>query len=383
MQGKYKKYTTDDFILDDDFREIVGKDDLEKLLQAYPEKKREVKLAARIVRGLHPGGFHQPEERKQKLWLQVIYKKRKREARLTWFRYAASILLLVGIGIAVFHLARQEDAGEVLVEATTASNDAMLILDNGKKVAITSKESTIHYSPDGSGIVVNDSSQIAHSVSPKSNNQLIVPYGKRSFITLSDGTKVWLNSGSRLTFPSVFTGESREVVMEGEAYFDVASSKAKPFYVKTDVFKMKVYGTKFNVQAYQQDNGYNIVLVEGKVGLSSDSETYSNEVFLAPNQKASIVKGNPQFEVADVEDTEMYTAWKDGYLTFTNDEVADVLKKVSRYYNVVIEANFPDDVEHIYGKLELKDDVERVLDGVAFISKTNYKKQGDMYLFFK
>jgi len=382
MQEKYKKYTTDDFILDDDFREIVKKDGLSKLLQAFPEKRREIKLAARIVRGLYPGGFHQPEERKQKLWLQLVYKK-KREARLTWFRYAASILLLVGIGIAVFHLARQEDAGEVLVEATTTSNDAMLILDDGKKVAITSKESTIHYSPDGSGIVVNDSSQIAHLVSPKSNNQLIVPYGKRSFITLSDGTKVWLNSGSRLTFPSVFTGESREVVMEGEAYFDVASSKAKPFYVKTDVFKMKVYGTKFNVQAYQQDNGYNIVLVEGKVGLSSDSETYSNEVFLAPNQKASIVKGNLQFEVADIEDTEMYTAWKDGYLTFTNDEVADVLKKVSRYYNVVIEANFSDDVEHIYGKLELKDDVERVLDGVAFISKTNYKKQGDTYLFFQ
>ena len=210
---------------------------------------------------------------------------------------------------------------------------------------------------------------------------MIVPYGKRSYIVLSEGTKVWLNSGSKLIFPPAFKGKSREVILEGEAFFDVTKNAEMPFLVKTEAFKIKVYGTKFNVQVYAQDRDYSVVLVEGKVSMNANNELKSQEVFLVPHQKASISSGHEEIEVTPVENTEIYTAWMDGYLTFMNEDVAVLLKRVSRYYNVDIKVELPKNTERIYGKLDLKEDLERVLEGIAFISKTKFEKRENSYVF--
>lgn len=379
----FKTYTTDDFILDEDFREIVRNpcsEQLTDLLKFFPEKQKDIDLAVQILRELQTKGFQQTEKRKEELWQQIIRKKNKRISML-YFRYAASIIMLIGIGSALFYLIGQKSIDEYVVVSSIPTDDALLILSDGKTIPINSEQSTVQYSSDGSGIIVNDSSGIALPVSGKEFNQLIVPYGKRSFITLSEGTKVWLNSGSRLVFPPVFKGKTREVVLEGEAFFDVTPNEDQPFFVKTDAFKMKVYGTKFNVQAYQQDKEYCIVLVEGKVSMNSTLDIQKKEIFLAPNQKSILAKGKDTFEISVVENAEVYTAWIDGYLTFINEDVSDLLKRVSRYYNVSIESELPEHMETIYGKLDLKDDLERVLDGIAFISKTKYEKQGNTYVF--
>lgn len=378
-----KTYTTDDFILDDDFRKIVQvgeNDQLEQLLESLPEKKQEIKLAIQVLRGMQAGKFHQDKHRKLEFWQQILHKQKK-EIRLSYFRYAAAILLLVGIGSGILYLANQQPVNPVIVETEISSQDAVLILADGKAVTISSKQSTVQYSADGSGIILNDSSNVAQSVSDEGMNQLIVPYGKHSFITLSEGTKVWLNSGSKLIFPPAFRGTTREVILVGEALFDVARDPSKPFYVKTDAFSLKVYGTKFDVRAYEQDKDYHIVLVEGKVSMNANEHLKGEEVFLAPNQKATLSKGDSKFEITPVENMENYIAWVDGYLTFTNEQVADLLIRVSRYYNVEIVVESPEDLDAIYGKLDLKDDLERVLDGIAFISKTNYSKEGDKYIF--
>ena len=115
--------------------------------------------------------------------------------------------------------------------------------------------------------------------------------------------------------------------------------------------------------------------------MNTKEGTGSSEVFLAPNQIATISKGNEIFDINNVESTTFYTAWVDGYLAFRDESVTNVLKRVSRYYNVPIETVLPDRVEKIYGKLDLKDDLKRVLDGIAFISKTKYEKQGEKYVF--
>jgi Fe2+-dicitrate sensor, membrane component len=159
--------------------------------------------------------------------------------------------------------------------------------------------------------------------------------------------------------------------------------KEKPFYVRTDAFKMKVYGTKFDVRAYKQDCEYNIVLVEGKVSMQSNKDKKSKEVFLAPKQKASICKGGNDFEISNVENIDAYTSWMYGYLTFKDVDVREVLKQVARYYNVDIEPKLPDNMENISGKLDLKDDLDKVLNGIAFISKTHYKKSGENYMFYE
>uniref|UniRef100_UPI003216DDAB FecR family protein n=1 Tax=uncultured Draconibacterium sp. TaxID=1573823 RepID=UPI003216DDAB len=381
---KYITYSTDDFILDEDFRKLVRNSDsniqLNKFQESLPEKKEEIILAIQILQGLEAGKFHQPEHRKRELWHRII-RKNEKQYYLKYFKYVASILILISVGSVVLYLSTQERLSENVVSNVISSNDAVLVLSSGKTIPITSKESTVNYSANGSQVIVNDTSDFSQSNSGEGINQMIVPYGKHSFLTLSDGTKVWLNSGSKLTFPPVFKKDDRQVIVEGEAFFDVAKDPQRPFHVKTDLFKMKVYGTKFNVKAYQQDKYYNVVLVEGKVSLSSNKSTRSDEVFLNPNQKASIMKGQEEIEVTHVENTDVYTAWIDGYLVFTNEEVSDVLKQVARYYDVNIEVIIPRNTETIYGKLDLKDDLERVLDGIALISKTKYMKQDNKYVF--
>jgi len=380
---KFKLYTAEDFILDKYFRKIVREscisDRLKKIEENLPEKRDEINLAVQVLHGLSVEKFHQHAKRKQETWRYIV-QTQKRRVIFSYLKVAASLLLMIGIGSATFYLSTNKQIDNVVSAVELPSKNASLILADGKTISINSTQSTVKYSTDGSGIMVNDTSGIAQQVSDNGLNQMIVPYGKRSCIMLSDGSKVWLNSGSKLVFPPVFKGKTREVYLEGEALFDIAKNAEKPFYVKTEMFKMKVYGTKFNVQAYKQDNDNNIVLIEGKVSMNlNDSQL--KEVFLAPSQKASLTKGQEQFEITNVENTEIYTAWVDGYLTFTNEDVSIILKRVSRYYNMQIEEEFTQHVEKIYGKLDLKDDLERVLDGIAFISKTKYEKHGDKYVF--
>ena len=383
-QTNFHLYSTDDFILDEDFREIVKEsgatDRLKELLEILPQKKQEINLAVQIIRRFEVEKFQQPRQRQEELW-RIILHEQKRKVRFFYLRVAASLLIFLGIGSAIFYIATPKLKREIAVSSEPVSNNAILVLADGKKVLIGTKQSKIRYSSDGSGVIVNDSSSIAQSAKNEALNQLIVPFGKRSSITLAEGTRVWLNSGSKLTFPSVFNGKTRDVYLEGEALFDVTKDKDKPFFVKTDLFKIKVYGTRFNVQAYQNDKDYSIVLVEGKISMNSKEGLFSKEVFLAPSQIATISKGNEIFEINNVESTTFYTAWVDGYLAFRDEAVTNVLKRVSRYYNVPIETEIPDHVEKIYGKLDLKDDLKRVLDGIAFISKTKYKKQEDKYVF--
>ncbi|MCK9413100.1 MAG: FecR domain-containing protein [Prolixibacteraceae bacterium] len=383
-QDHYETYSTDDFILDENFRKIVRTSEsnnlLKELKENFPEKRREINMAIQVIRGMSSPKFRQTDHKKLEIWKQIVQNRRK-QVRLTIFRYAASILLLIGTGSAALYFSTRNPAPEIMVSNVRPSKNAVLILSDGRTIPITTKKSTIQYSANGKQIIVNDSSDIVQTNLNIGFNQMIVPYGKRSFVVLSEGTKVWLNSGSKLVFPPVFAGSTREVVLEGEALFDVAKDAKKPFYVKTDAFKIKVYGTKFNVQAYQQDQNYNIVLIEGKVRLNSNNSVQSKEIFLTPNQKATLSKGQEDFGITNIENTEVYTAWVDGYLTFTNENLPVLLKRVSRYYNVDIETQLSENIATIYGKLDLKDELERVLDGIAFISKTKYEKRGAKYVF--
>lgn len=382
---QFESYSAEDFVLDEDFKAIVKSPDwkskINDLKSIVPNQAKDIDWAVIIIQNLQSDKIKQSDTRKQELWQQINHSERRR-IQMTYFRYAASVLLIIGVAFSFFYAMNEKPVVEPVVSVNLPSDNALLILSDGKTVPISTKKSTIQYTPDGSGITVNDSSDIAQQIVNKGLNQLIVPYGKRSYITLSDGTKVWLNSGSKLIFPPVFAGDKREVRLEGEGFFEVTPDKEKPFFVKTEAFSMKVYGTKFNVQAYDQDKSYSIVLVEGKVGMNANESSASQETFLAPNQKASISKGDKSFDVSEVENMEVYTAWVDGYLTFTNENISVLLKKVSRYYNVEIETDLPDDWEKIYGKLDLKEDLERVLDGLAFISKTRYEKRDNKYIFF-
>ena len=386
----FATYSTEDFILDKDFIELVRTPDdgkrLKDLIESLPEKRYEINLAAEVIRGLEVAKYEQSDKRKNELWQQIV-SKQKKHVQFTFIKYAAAILLLIGTGSTFYLLNTKSPKSELAIKNNNSTsilannaNNAILVLSNGKTVSIQTKESTVKYSADGSKIKVNDAKGVGQDVNAGGVNKMIVPYGKRSDITLSDGTKVWLNSGSTLIFPPAFLGKTREVQLIGEAFFDVTHNKEKPFYVKTESFRMKVYGTRFDIQAYKQDNASSIILVEGKVSMKSNDD--ANEVFLKPNQRATVIDGSQNIEIDNVDNVEAYTSWTVGYLTFSNEDISHLLKKVSRYYNVDIDVVTTINVDKIYGKLDLKEDLEKVLDGISFISKTKYRKIGNKYEFY-
>jgi hypothetical protein len=220
-----------------------------------------------------------------------------------------------------------------------------------------------------------NSKQEQIKISQSSFNKLIVPYGKRTQLNLSDGTKVWLNSGSVLEFPTRFTEKNREIrLYSGEIYLEVAHNKNKSFIVHTSNFNVKVYGTKFNVSVYS-DSPHSVVLVEGRVGLNSVRK--SSEIKMVPNELA-VYSGNGIFRKQKV-DVDQYVSWKNGYLSFDNTPMSEVLKQIGRYYNLSF--NYDKDVNlqkrTCSGKIYLSDNLDNVMTTIAILSSTRYEKQNN------
>ena len=180
-----------------------------------------------------------------------------------------------------------------------------------------------------------------------------VPYGSKSLMTLPDGSKVWMNAGSKLSYPADFGLSSRTIYLTGEAYFDVAKMEEIPFFVNTDVIKIKVYGTAFNIKAYSDDQLVETTLDHGAITIIRH-DAPDREISVAPNQKISIRRETQKttgsstptvattqsskplesLDVQEVRDTEVITAWKDNRLVFDQEPLWSVAKKLERRYNV-------------------------------------------------
>ncbi|MFY9153936.1 MAG: FecR family protein [Prolixibacteraceae bacterium] len=375
----YKLFTEVDFILDEDLKKLVkgGLVDglnLEQFKELLPEKKKEIDYAVEILKGLSTTKNYSSEARKAEI-LYSILQTRKKHLRLSVLKYAAGILVVIGLSASMlFYSTRKNNLAEFASSTNIVSENAELILSDGKRVEIDSKQSKIEYAVDGNSVSLNDTSKVkqAQASSDESLNQVIVPYGKRSSILLSDGTLVWLNSGSKIVYPPVFSKSTREVYLEGEAYFEVSKNKEKPFYVHTDGFRVKVLGTKFAVQAYKNEHEHTAVLLEGKVSLAKNEVLFAKEYEMIPNQKAT--HSGDKFEIANVSDAQNYISWIYGYLNCENEDIVSLTNRISRFYNIKIEVKASNVVSRFAGKLDLKEDPQRVLDGLSTIFKVKYKK---------
>jgi ferric-dicitrate binding protein FerR (iron transport regulator) len=270
------------------------------------------------------------------------------------------------------------------VTPRTGSENTELILADGQRVEIDSKQAKIEYAANSASVSVNDTAFVKQTEKKSRNafNQVSIPYGKRSYIHLSDGTQVWLNSGSRLVYPPVFRGNKREVYLEGEACFEVAENKEKPFYVSTESFKVRVLGTRFVIQADAGTKENYAVLIEGKVSLSTNSRLFAGTHELLPNQKATLSENKDGFKITAVDNIGNYFAWIDGYINFEREDLVSLAKRISRYYNIRIEVKTSNRFSTFSGKLDLKDDPERILNGLAIIFKTKYEKKGNKFVFY-
>ena len=205
-----------------------------------------------------------------------------------------------------------------------------------------------------------------------------VPYGKTFKVQLSDGSLVQLNAGSKLTYPYRFDGfDLREVSLSGEAYFDVASNGI-PFHVLTDGLSTKVLGTSFNVSAYRDESLREVVLVEGKVEVSTNTNTplHKNSKTMVPNQRAILTAGDKNLSIATI-DTENYVAWTRGELVFSNAGINEIIKKLERKFNV--------DILNRYDKLSVqrfngrfKDETfTEILETIKAHTNFSYSREGN------
>jgi ferric-dicitrate binding protein FerR (iron transport regulator) len=300
---------------------------------------------------------------------------------------AAILVVLFVIGILAFYYTGRKviDNSPISRFATSSPVDytkSQLILSDGKKIEVAAGNSKITYSPDGASVNVNDSSSIVQDTRNDKFNQMIVPYGKYATLKLSDGTKVWLNAGSRLVYPPIFTGKYREVYLQGEGYFEVTKNATRPFHVKTDRMKIEVLGTKFDVQAYREEESQSAILLEGKISLSSPQNAMmtKEQVVLKQSDRGVYSDNTNKFVVDQVNHPENFIAWTYGYINFNKEPLESVLKRISRYYNIKIQLRSAAESFQISGKLDLKEDSERVLKGIAIISKMKLIKEEGGYL---
>lgn len=382
----YKTFTAQDFIFDEHFREILagksGPDySITQLKEDLPEKSLEIDLAVNIINDLNVTVYENSDTRKSELWGKVV-SKRSREIRLNLLRYAAVVFFVIGSGFFSIYLTQNKSAIDQFASSQNIplGKEVSLVMSDGEQIHINNKESKIQYNRLGTSILVDDTIQLEQNNDTDGFNQMIVPYGKRSYLLLSDGTQVWINAGSRLVYAPQFTGDTREVFLEGEAYFEVAKDASKPFYVRTDAFTINVLGTKFNVKAYKDDMEYTTVLVEGKVSMRVQDQFFSKDVILAPNQKLTLMKGQDDFQRSNVDETGFYTNWIYGYLEFKNAHLSDVLKSIQRYYNIDIELNTSNLSSIVSGKLDLKSEPDRIMNGLGLLSHTKIIKTDNKYV---
>lgn len=259
---------------------------------------------------------------------------------------AASIALLVSAG-GWFWLSRTPSVDIVKTDIKPSKaddilpggNKALLTLDDGSTIMLDSTSNGIVAQQGGVNILKRDNGQLAYDVVQKGSekvvyNTLSTPRGGQYQLVLPDGSKVWLNSGSTIHYPTNFTGKERRIELSGEAYFEVVKNAAMPFKVnvigKTEV---EVLGTHFNINAYADEPAINTTLLEGSVRVTG-LETHNTRL-ITPGQQAQ-VKADGQIELNKTVNIDQVMAWKNGIFNFDDADLPTVLRQLSRWYDIDI-----------------------------------------------
>lgn len=324
-----------------------------------------------------------PSSKKEELWKRIVesnqrHKQKVRRIRISLF-IAAAACLLIPLFLNKINVYHQDTIDESLLrlsqtEIALQRDEIQLILP---KRAITIEGETSNICHDSKGHITVNSEQLQESASSKEDNynQLIVPNGKRSTLAFEDGTRMWVNAGSRVIYPNKFKKERREIYVDGEVYMEVTRDEKCPFIVKTSTMDIRVLGTAFNVTAYKKDAQSSVVLASGSVSVKADTE----EVKLVPNEMFSHSKHNGvHVEKVVVSD---YTSWKDGIYIYHSEPLSSILNRISRYYGK--EICYPPSIATFKcsGKLNLLEDLDSLLEGLTHTVPVIYTKTDEKYTF--
>ncbi|MBO9573169.1 MAG: FecR family protein, partial [Chitinophagaceae bacterium] len=283
--------------------------------------------------------------------------------KTTWFKYAAAILIVAGIGAYLWNTQQKDKPLITTNKPVPVKNDvspgydrATLTLSDGKKVELNNDvKETI---TDGSLSIKNNKGQLTYTNSergslspaggstpgkagreggPVSYNTMSTPKGGTYRLTLPDGTEAWLNAASSITFPTVFIEKERTVTITGEVYFDVAKNPSKPFIVKSATQTITVLGTSFNIKSYPDEESAKTTLIDGSIQLKTNKTTK----ILIPGQQA--INKNQNINITTNINLQEIIAWKNGDFYFDNRDLKSILNEFARWYDV--EVVYPDNLK--------------------------------------
>ncbi|WP_461788087.1 FecR family protein [Pedobacter sp.] len=323
------------------------------------------------------------EEIKNNVWqtLPVHQDREKTTIKLNpmrWLRHiavAASILLCIILG---YHYINHKSSSNTQLAKqemiVPGSNKAVLTLADGTEIDLTNINSGVLGNDHGTSIVKTNEGNIVYGDDKSSDkkvvwNTLSIPAGGYYNVTLSDGTKVWLNAKSSLTYPTDFAGKERIVALDGEGYFEVAHNPNKPFKVTTATQTVEVLGTHFNINAYTDEAFTTTTLLEGSVKVLAAGQ----QKLLTPNQQAKL-KDN-RIDIANC-NAENAVDWVNNDFIFDSDPLETIMRKLSRWYNV--EVSYPQNLAKLEftGSISRSKNITQVLKIMELTGVVNFKVEG-------
>ena len=391
---KYIDYTYEDLIHDQEFVETIQNISTEKewheFLEIHADSKDNIRKAKKFISLFRIKQEQINADVKRNLWINIreynrTFKKESKSIQFKRiFKYAASLLLIISLS-SIFYFSFFNQNDEYIFSESNIKRNAentILTLANGKKIVAEKEQSNITVLKN-EGVVIDETlhdyeSAVSSSDKELPLNELVIPFGKKIKLVLSDGTKVWLNAGTRFAFPQEFAGKKREVYLDGEGYFEVAKNAKQPFIVSSRNMNVEVLGTKFNMSSYSSDDLCETVLLEGSVNVWNDNKFFKDKVQMVPNQKATLNATEKEIKVVPEPDVQKYIAWTDGLYRFDNESLEQVLTKLGRYYNITfsydndkIKSALP-----ISGKLDLQDSFDEVMRTLSKVAQIEYKIEG-------
>lgn len=304
--------------------------------------------------------------------------------KMRWFRLtaAAAVLIALAAGSYIYFAPGKKETIATIQPnqidiAPPSTNKAVLTLSNGTKIEIDSIDNGMIALQGNVRIIKQSNGEITYAGSDAkevSYNTLDVPRGSKPLsLTLSDGSQVWLNVGSSLTYPTAFTGKQRKVKISGEAYFEIAHNAKMPFIVQHDDVTVSVLGTHFNVNTYEDETEERITLLEGSVRVNKKMVSQ----LLKPGQQATIINKISDIKVLDNVNMDEVIAWKNGKFKFVeNTDIGPIMRQISRWYNVDIEYKGRVN-QRFWGSISKDVNVSRVLEILEATGGVKFKVEGN------
>jgi len=312
---------------------------------------------------------------------EKVYSIAPKRRSFAWTRVAAAVAFLMVLSIGGYFLLRP---GKQEAPIATVAHDvkppkinkATITLAGGQMIILDSAGNGTLATQNNISIIKKEDGEITYIGSPGSSpsaevgyNTLTNPKGSKVIsLALSDGSKVWLNAESSLTYPTAFSGKERKVQVTGEAYFEVRHDPAKPFIVSNGAVQVQVLGTHFNVNAYSDEEDIKVTLLEGSVKVSNGRTSG----LLKPGQQAVITDYSQLTTHNDV-DLDAMMAWKNGYFNFDREPVTGIMKELSRWYDaeVVYEGPKPEDL--FSGIINRDNNVSQVLKMLEQTKRVHFR----------